>query len=421
MKTLVLVSALVLFPAIARAQELADPKWTPWIGCWELVMENARDAAARPNPSRRTLPSSTSSPARPQICIEPSGAGVTLTTKVAGQQAIQQTILADGREHPITDAECRGVQRAEWSSDNRKIYSRADLTCSNDKGDRRVSGFSILGSNGTWTDIQAIDISGQQTVRVRSYRRVSEKSQIGAGLTHATPLTLDDVKDASGKVSPRALEAALVETGSSFDLSGKDLVALQDANVASSVTDLIVALSYPDRFVVEREARADLPPPSPFIDEPFFLGWAFGYPMWSDLYGFYSPLYGPYAPYFYSPFYAYLPWYYPPYYGGGGGVIIVDPGDPGGGGGQQPSGGGRAVDGRGYTRVRPREADPAPTPFNAARGSTGSSSGGSSSSGGGGATVSSQGFSSGGSSGGGSSGGGGGGGDSGGGRTAQPR
>jgi hypothetical protein len=411
MKTLILTSVLLFVPMVAFAQQPADERWTPWIGCWELVLENARDAATRPNPSRRTLPSTSS---RPQICIEPSGFGATLTTRVAGQQAIQQTIVADGLEHPITDAECRGVQRAEWSGDGRKIYSRADLTCSNDKGNRRVSGFSILGANGTWTDIQAVDVSGQQTVRVRSYRRVSEIAQLGTGLTRATPLTLDDVKEASGKVSPRALEAALVETGSSYDLSGKDLVALQDADVPASVTDLIVALSYPDRFVVERQARADLPPPGPFVDEPFFLGWAFGYPMWSDLYGFYSPLYGPYAPYFYSPFYAYLPWYYPPYYGGGG-IIISDPGNGSGGGGEQPSGGGRAVDGRGYTRVRPREADPAPTPVNASRGSMGGSSGGSSSSsGGGGATVSSQGFSSGGSSGGG-------GGDSGGGRTAQPR
>jgi hypothetical protein len=414
MKTLALASALLLFPVVAHAQQLTDPKWSPWIGCWELVLENARDALTRPNPSRRTLPSATS-PSRPQVCIEPSGVGVTLTTRVAGQQAIQQTIVADGLEHAITDKECRGTQRAEWSSDSRKIYSRADLTCSNDKGNRRVSGFSILGANGTWTDIQAIDVSGQQTVRVRSYRRVSEIDRIGNGLTHATPLTLDDVKEASGKVSPRALEAALVETGSSYDLSGKDLLSLQDANVPSSVTDLVVALSYPERFIVERQARADLAPSAPFVDEPFFLGWAFGYPMWSDLYGFYSPLYGPYAPYFYSPFYAYLPWYYPPYYGGGGVIIIDDGNGSGGGGGGQASGAGRAVDGRGYTRVRPREADPVPTPINASRGSESSSSGSSSSSGGG-ASVSSQGFSSGG-----SSGGGGGGGDSGGGRTAQPR
>ena len=108
-----------------------------------------------------------------------------------------------------------------------------------------MSGFSILGANGTWTDIQAVDVSGQQTVRVRSYRRLSDVPQIGSRLTHATPLTVDDVKDASGKVSARALEAALVETGSSFDLSGKDLIALQDAKVPGSVTDLMMALVLP--------------------------------------------------------------------------------------------------------------------------------------------------------------------------------
>ncbi len=204
MKTLALAAAVLLFPMVSSAQQATDPKWNAWLGCWELVVENARDASTRPSPSRRTLPQSGGS-SRPQVCVEPSGNGVTLTTRVANQAAIEQTIVADGADHPITDAECRGTQRAEWSGDGRKLYSRADLSCSADKGNRRVSGFSILGTNGTWTDIQAVDVSGQQTVRVRSYRRVSEVDQIGRGLTHATALTLDDVKEASGEgVSPGA-------------------------------------------------------------------------------------------------------------------------------------------------------------------------------------------------------------------------
>lgn len=413
MKTLAIAAASLLLPLVSAAQQTADPKWTPWLGCWEMVVENARNATTRPSPSRRTL-SQTGNNSRPQVCVETSGNGVTLTTRVADQEAIQQTVIADGVDHPITDAECRGTQRAEWSSDGRKLYSRADLTCSNDKGSRRVSGFSILGANGTWTDIQAVDISGQQTVRVRSYRRVSEVSKLGSGLTHATPLTLEDVKEATSKVSARTLEAALVETGSSFDLSGKDLLSLQDAKVPGSVTDLIVALSYPDRFIVERRARDDTAPMTALVDDPFFVGWAFGYPMWGD-FGFYSPLYGPYSPYFYSPFYAYLPWYYPRYYGNTYYVIYgEDTGSGGGGGGgnqPRPTGAGRVVDGLGYTRVRPREAEP--TPINATSGSvassSGSSSSGSSSSSSGGGSVSSGGFSSGGS------------GGDGGGRTAQPR
>jgi len=414
MKTLAFASAVLLFPLVSHAQQATDPKWSDWLGCWELVVENARDASTRPNPARRTL-SQNGNDSRAQVCVEPSGNGVTLTTRVANQTAIQQTIVADGAERPITDAECRGTQRAEWSTDGRKLYSQADLACSNDKGNRRVSGMSILGRNGTWTDIQAVDVSGQQTVRVRSYRRVSEVAKIGPRLTHASPLTLDDVKEASTKVSARTLEAALVETGSSFDLSGKDLLSLQDAKVPGSVSDLIVALSYPDRFIVERRAREDTTPTTALLDDPFFVGYAFGYPMWGD-FGFYSPLYGPYSPYFYSPFYAYLPWYYPRYYGNTYYILYgEDTGSGGGGGGGQvrPSGAGRAVDGLGYTRVRPREAEPAPSGSTGSRsGSMVSSSGESSSSSGGGGSVSSSGFSSGGS---------GGSGGDGGGRTAQPR
>jgi hypothetical protein len=409
MKMLVLAFAVLLPVASSAQQHATDPKWNAWLGCWELVLENARDTSTRPSPSRRTLQTPSSS--RPQVCVEPSGAGVTLTTRVANQSAIQQTITADGVDHPITDGDCRGTQRAEWSVTGMRLYSRADLACSSDKGNRRVSGFSILGANGTWTDIQAVDVSGQQTVRVRSYRRVSETTQIGAGLTHATPLTLDDVKEASSKVSPRALEAALVETGSAYDLSGKDLLALQNADVPASVTDLIVALSYPERFVVERTARADRLPTELLADDPFLLGWAFGYPMWSDAFGFYSPLYGGYNPYYYSPFYSYLPWYDPRYFGGSY-VVIGDIGN-GGSGQPRPTGDGRVVNGLGYTRVRPREAEPTATaPSGASTGSFASSGGSASSSGGGGGgggSVSSSGFSSGGS-----------GGDSGG-RTAQPR
>jgi hypothetical protein len=414
MKTLLAVGfAMLSLPVVSNAQHPRDPKWNAWLGCWELVVENARSAPARPNPSRRTLQPSRDG-SRPQVCVEPSGDGVTLTTRVAEQPAIQQTIIADATDHAIEDAECRGVQRAEWSRDGRKIYSRADLACSMDKGNRRVSGFSILGVNGIWTDIQSVDVSGQQTVRVRSYRRVGEPAQPGVGGAQATPLSLDDVKEASAKVSARALEAALVETGSSFDLSGRDLLSLQDAGVPDSVTDLIVALSYPDRFVVERAARADVAPSAPILDDPFLTGWAFGHPIWYD-YGFYSPLYGPYAPYFYSPFYSYWPGYYPPYYWGGGGYVIIDDGPGGGGRPDRPSGAGRAVDGLGYTRVRPREAEPSPrnpvgvsTESAVSSGGSSSSSGGSSSSSGGG-SVSTQGFSSGGS------------GGDGGGRTAQPR
>jgi hypothetical protein len=417
-----IASALALLVLAAPAQQnasasaqaatglAADSRWSRWIGCWELIVENAREGAPTPDTATRSPRSQPQDPARPQICVEPSpDGGAIFTTKVGTQTPIVQTIVADGKDRAITEDGCTGTQRAEWSADGLRLYARAELTCKADQGTRRVSGLAMLGPNGRWTDVQSVDIAGRESFRVRQYRRAADDARRLTGIT-ATALTLDDVKEASAKVSPRALEAALVETRASFDLSSKRLLELQAAGVPASVVDLMVALSYPDRFVIERTAQVDRARP-PFFDDPFMFG--FGYPAWSDLYGFYSPLYGAFSPYYYSPFaYPYYRGYNPFYYGGGGFVV-----DGGGGGGvnvpDRPSGQGRVVDGQGYTRVRPRESEPA-VAVRGGNGSTASSSGGGSSSSSGssgssgGGSASPSGFSSGG-----------GGGD--GGRSAQPR
>lgn len=400
MRRLPLVVLLALLPAAAGAQTAADDRWSAWLGCWDLVLESARDSADQP--ARSTpLPAQT----RPQVCVQPAERGATFTTKVGEQVTIEQTVIADGSSQPIVERDCRGAQSAEWSQSARRLFSRAELTCTNEAGTRRVSGLSILGANGTWTDIQTVTVGSRETVRLRRYRRAGAAAPVAA--TFTTSLSLDDVKEASAKVSARTLEAALVETRSTFRLTGSELIALQAAGVPGSVTDLMVALSYPDRFVVERDPRgADFAPPL-LMDDPYLAGWAFGYPMWSDAFGFFSPLYGPYSPYFYSPFaYSYLGGYWPWFAGGGTGIIIGD----GGGGAPRPGGSGRVVNGLGYTRVRPRDAgDSSPGRGSTNPGSSGrSSSSGSGSASSGGGAVTSQGFSSGGS--GGSTG-----------RTAQPR
>jgi hypothetical protein len=422
MRTLASGVALLLLAAPADAQNTADSRWDRWNGCWELVMENSREGAPSPATARRAPRSQPTDPTRPQVCVEPSPeGGATFTTKVGTQTPIVQTVVADGKDRPISEDGCTGTQRAGWSADGLRLYARAELSCKGDQGTRRVSGLAMLGPDGKWTDVQSVDIGGRESFRVRLYRR-TDNALVAAPAVAATALTLDDVKEASAKVAPRALEAALVETRASFNLTGKRLLELQAAGVPGSVVDLMVALSYPDRFVIERSTSVDRAH-APILDDPFLLGWSFGYPVWSDIYGFYSPLYGAFSPYYYSPFaYPYLRGYNPYYYGGwypyyGGGYVVVG-GDGGGGvdgGGNfpdRPTGLGRVVDGQGYTRVRPRSSEPA-VAVNPGGGSTTSSTGGggssSSSGSSGGGSVSTSGFSSGG------------GGGDGGGRTAQPR
>jgi len=419
MRTLAIGFALALIAAPASAQTQND-RWTPWLGCWDLVLENAREGTLSADTARdplpRTRPRDTNT-TQPRVCVEraPGGGATFRTTLGTTQTPIVQTLIADGAEHQIADGDCSGTQRVDFSKDGLRLFSRAELTCKGDPGTRRVSGFALLGPNATWTDVQSIDLGGRDSYRVRRYRRVDAAANArNAG----APLSIDDVKEATGKVTSQAIEAAMVETNASFPLTSRRLIELSDANVSPNVIDLMVALSFPKRFVVER-ARADRAS-TQIIDDPFGLGWAFGQPIWSDAFGFYSPLYGPYSSYYYSPFsYGYLN--YSPYFNGGYFTVTDGGGGVGGGRGpDRPSGLGRAVDGQGYTRVRPRESEPT-TATHSSPGTASAASGASSSSGGssGGSTVTSQGFSSGGSSSGGSSSGGGG--DSGGGRTAVPR
>ena len=451
----VALSITALAPAVAAAQNSASPGggWTAWLGCWELLQDDTRAASALGGAPRRPARRAVSDM---RVCVVPDGtdAGVKMTTWATGGIVLEQRILADATEQPLQETDCRGFQRSEWSASHRQLFTHAELECK-DQPRRVVSGLTVMAPGSTWIDIQALEVAGDPTVRVRRYQRAADQSSLAGspGFAErasfesqrlaAVPLGLDDVIEASSKVAPKAIEAMLVETRAAFNLNGRALIRLQKAGVPANVTDLMVAQSFPERFVVERQADAgsfySYSTSSPYSA-------AFGSSYYSSPYGYaydpygYSPYgypaYG-YSPYGYSPF-AYLYWSQPygsvPSYqfGSSAGVGAI----PGRDGQTDP---GRAVAGRGYTRVRPRDAGDAAqaggtTSSGAGSSSTGSARSGTRSSGG---SVSRGGYSSGGrsssdgssggsSDGGASSGGGGGsstGGSSsgGGGRTAQPR
>lgn len=395
MKASALAFAFVAL-AIPASAQTADPRWEPFLGCWELTVDNVRaDAVAGDPASIRPLASRTRTAAGPRVCVtRTADGGARFETTMRGQAAVDHTLVADGTERPFAGSDCRGTQRAEFSADGLRVFTRAELTCTGDPGPRRTSGISLLATNGHWLDIEAIEIDSRETVRVRRYSRAADQAATPRGTLGSSNLSLEDITEASAKVAPAALEAALVETSAGFFLSGKELIALDDAGVPDSVTDLIVALSYPERFVVER-SRGGGGGGSTFMNDPFMLGWAFGYPTLYDDFA--------YSPYYYSPF-GFSRYGYRGYDTiiGNGIAVVPAPTEP------QPSGRGRAVDGLGYTRVTPRQIQPPPdqtagtmTPVSST--SSSGSSAGTASSGGG--------YSSGGTSSGGDSGG----------RTAQPR
>ena len=362
--------AAVGIPVAASAQDVSgNSSWMAWLGCWELIQDDTRSgsgsvpitgtASARPSASR---------PTDMRVCVtqDASNAGVKMTTFAAGQVVLEQTIVADGREQPVNETGCTGSQRAEWSDNRRQLFMHAELQCK-DQPRRSVSGLTLIADGPAWLDIQALDVTGDYLLRVRRYQRAADQASLSpadaaradaeAHRLAATPLTIDDVIHASSNVASRAVEAMLIETHATFDLDSRALLRLQKAGVAGAVTDLMVALSFPDRFVVERQVAGGL---SGSFSSPFSAQyesyWYGAYVPYAPL-ALYSPYYYSFYGYSYSP-YAYSPfaygYWYQPY------LAVASVGVAPSQGGASPNavetGAGRAIAGRGYTRVRPRDA-----------------------------------------------------------------
>src|SRR6516225_5880566 len=238
---------LQAMPASSQTTSPVDPRWTPWLGCWRLLQPTPDDVL---------------------VCVDPesSGTGIVSTTLADRNAVLVRKLVADGSNRSVDEADCRGTERAEWSRDGRRLFTRAELDCKG--GERRVvSGLSLMaaGFNGpAWLDIQSAVVQGTEQVYVRRYLPAIDPRGAGetpaesaarrtyeAQLAAAVPIDIDGVIEASSKLPSQAVEAALLEAAPHFKLDRRSLVRLDDAGVPHSVIDLIVGLSFPERFRAE--------------------------------------------------------------------------------------------------------------------------------------------------------------------------
>lgn len=389
-----------------------DVRWAPWLGCWRAEDDFSATGT--------------------RLCITPETiTGVKMQNIVENVARTTETVIPDKVTRPVNDDSCRGTSRSEWSQNKQRLFRFTDVTCATEPP-RKLAGVAFLLEGPILVDVQLADLSDNKSVRVRRFVRsgnqklpdgtFAPRSSDVRGSAFGAPWTVDDVIEASGKLPADAVQAAISEANSGFRLDKTGLVAMDKAGVSPDVIDLMVALSYPKRFVVERAT-------GPSSDAGF--GDAFGWwdPFLSPMMPFsmmgrdcysayaYGPSYRCGAYYGYGSMFGYLNPYSAYGYGGpyNGGWVVVDSGSssipPIVDTGNTGSAGGRVVNGRGYTQIRNRE--PVPVPSNGTAGYTGDTSSGSNTSGTN--STGSSGVSSGGYSGGG-------GGSSGGGeRTAVPR
>jgi uncharacterized membrane protein YgcG len=308
--------AVTLGPA---APALADPPNVPdlrqagtnetlaWHGCWqpEPPATEADEAQARLAQS-------------PSVCLEPGDAAssLQLRARVDGEVVAEEVLVADGSRQPVEQGGCTGWKRSLLSADRHRLFLQSETTCEGGNASR-LSGVSLIVAGDRWVDIDVAEVAGERELAVRRYRSLeadlpplpgaTRSARYTARVAAAAPLEVEDVLEALDHVDPAVVEAMLVETDSRFPVDADLLVRLDDAGVPGQIIDLMLALSYPERFAVTDTTQA-----IPAATYHYYWG-----------------------PWFHHHYYDYGYWYpyHPP--------------------ASRPLPSGKAISGRGYTRVAP--------------------------------------------------------------------
>ena len=248
----ILVGAWLIMAAPMAAAQQVDSRWAPWLGCWRAVDEMAT---------------------APVLCVVPLAgeSAVEMLTIVDGRVVSRESIFADGQEHAVSRDECEGWERAEFSGDSHRIYIGSELNCG--AGAHRSStGVMSMVSPFEWLDVRTIDVDGQSVPWALRYRLASQADFQAAGQGElfsaqgsqarmarrvaSVPIAVDDVIEANGKVSAETLQLWVVEGGEPFALDASRLIEMSDAGVPPGVIDVVVAVSYPEKFVVNEGRTA---------------------------------------------------------------------------------------------------------------------------------------------------------------------
>ena len=324
--------------ADTRSAADVDSRWLPWIGSWRLVSETVNTADEKQGGDFI-------------LKISPGDDRNAVKMEAFQGKAVlfEDTIVTNGLSQPLKDKKCSGWYQYSWSETGKRLLFESKSSCP-EGPPQNISGLSIINEYGEWLDIQLLQRQDDRVITLRRYTPVPDSAkdsgqyrtgEIRPGRVSAgTGFSIDEVVELSRKVAPEVLEAAMVEYYEPFPIDSKTLVYLTDSGVPSHIVDLMVALSYPEKFSVERQTVSIVPRDDSARSE-------------GDVY-YVNPPYGGY--YIFDP---YFPWYWSPYtyslyWGGGWGVWSgYYPYYYPGGISRDRSGSGRLVAGRGYTRINP--------------------------------------------------------------------
>lgn len=313
-----IISLALLGLAGTASAQVTGPRWSAFAGCWmPVAADGSRNVAAN----------------TPRVCVVPSADNnsADLLTVVRDSITERTHVDADGAKHDVGKQGCNGWEKAEFSSDGRRLYLRSEQTCAGGLT-RSTSGIFAIASSGDWVNVTNVAADSTDAVRVTRYGTTAvtatmpaeiretlatrELSDRTARIAAQREVGIAAVIEATRFVAPATTEAWIAELDQDFRLDDKALVHLADEKVPASVIDMMVAVSNPDVFNVHPTGTITRDEDSNRVRR--------------DQYPYcFAPVIDPWAWYAYDPCDPYLRYgyyrsrrFYDPYYGygyGGGG------------------------------------------------------------------------------------------------------
>ncbi len=270
--------ALAFLAAPVAAQEPSHP-FSACLGCWEEI---PRDNLIRGS----------------RVCVLPTNsANVVDVVTVAGDSIMaRQRLDARAPQRAVQQEDCSGTERV--TANGVRVYLRTTLTCGGTG--RLVNSVMALSPSGEWVDVRGVAFGSNAGVRATRYRelyltpdlprevlaalRNRPEGASSARLAATGRITTHDVVEASRYLEVGVLQTLLAELRQGFLLDAQQLVALEAAGVKPSVIDVMVALSYPEVFALDRTRLGD--PPPVLAEERIVYGGQMYNPYGYDPYGY---------------------------------------------------------------------------------------------------------------------------------------
>jgi cell division septation protein DedD len=262
MTILMAISALSLAPvgeqpAGFEAGQLDDTNWLPWVGCWEGAPD---DGGPGDNPFL--------------VCFRPTadGLGVDIETWSEGTLGSVETLRADGSAMAVSEGGCDGEQVARWSDDGRRVFLSSTLNCGAGLERTTRGTLSFLPEPLGWAEIHGVR-SGDDAavVGMRTFLPARPDDLVAFGISDpasgrelavatartraARPLSAESVAELVHEAGASVTSALVAERGEAFSLDSSTLRTLADLGVPGDVIDVMVAVTYPERFTVTGGAR----------------------------------------------------------------------------------------------------------------------------------------------------------------------